>query len=65
VSSHIDLSKTQKAVLAWSAAFFILAELAKSLRVEADIATRIGLVEVLLAILTGIAFGFAASSKKG
>ena len=64
MSSRIELSKTQKALLVWSVAFFILAELAKYLRFEGKAATRIGLIEVLLAIATGIAFGVSASIRK-
>jgi len=64
VSSPIELSKTQKALLIWSVAFFVLAELAKYLRPEGKIAIRLGLIELLLAIATGIAFGVSASLKK-
>jgi len=64
LSSRIELSKTQKALLVWSAAFFLLAELAKHLPIEGKTATRVGLIEVLLAIITGIAFGVSASVKK-
>jgi hypothetical protein len=54
----------QKALLVWSAAFFILAESAKYLRFEGKAAAGIGLIEVLLAIATGIAFGVSASIRK-
>jgi hypothetical protein len=64
VSSRIELSKSQKALLIWSVAFFILAEMAKYLPIEGKTATRVGLIEVLLAIVTGIAFGVSASLKK-
>ncbi|HVG18719.1 MAG TPA: hypothetical protein VNI02_06670 [Blastocatellia bacterium] len=63
MSSRIALSKTQKALLAWSTAFLILAQVIKYLGVEGKAATRIGLIEVMLAIATGIAFGVAASSR--
>jgi len=54
----------QKALLVWSVAFCILAESAKYFRFGGKAATRIGLIEVLLAILTGIAFGVSASIRK-
>lgn len=60
----LELSKIQKALLAWSIAFLILAEVIKYLHIEGKTATRIGLVEVVVAILTGIAFGVMASAKK-
>lgn len=59
------LSKAQKALLAWSTAFLLFAEVIKYLNFEGRAATRIGLIEVALAIVTGIAFGVAASAKKG
>lgn len=65
MSSPIALSKAQKAILIWSVAFLILAQLVKYLNFEGKAATRIGLLEVLLAIGTGIAFGIAASTRKG
>jgi hypothetical protein len=64
VSSRIALSKSQKALLIWSTAFLVLAQLIKYLNIQGRSATRIGLVEVLLAIATGIAFGVAASARK-
>jgi hypothetical protein len=60
----LELSRTQKALLAWSVIFLILAEVIKYLHVEGKAATRIGLVEVVVAMLTGIAFGVTASAKK-
>ena len=41
-----------------------LAEIVKLLHVEGRAATKIGLIEVVVAILTGIAFGIVASAKK-
>ncbi|HEX8186158.1 MAG TPA: hypothetical protein VF747_15450 [Blastocatellia bacterium] len=64
MSSRIEFSTRQKALLVWSVAFCVLAELAKYLHPEGRTATRIGLIEVLLAIATGIAFGVSASIKK-
>jgi hypothetical protein len=60
----LELSRMQKALLAWSIGFLILAEIVKHLHIEGRAATRIGLVEVVIAMLTGIAFGVAASAKK-
>ena len=60
----LELSRTQKALLAWSVIFLILAEVVKLLHIEGKAATRIGLVEVVVAMLTGIALGVAASAKK-
>jgi hypothetical protein len=61
VSSPIALSKAQKGLLAWSTAFLVLAEVIKYFNVQGRAATAIGLVEVVLAIATGVAFGVAAS----
>jgi hypothetical protein len=60
----LELSRMQKALLAWGVSFLILAEAVKHLHVEGRTATRIGLVEVVVAMLTGIALGVAASAKK-
>ncbi|MFP5263313.1 MAG: hypothetical protein ACLGJB_15535 [Blastocatellia bacterium] len=65
MSSRIALSRAQKALLAWSTAFLVLAEVIKYLNVRGRAATAIGLAEVLLAIATGVAFGVAASRKEG
>ena len=59
----VDLSKAQKGLLAWTAGFIALAEIIKRMRVEGRAATLVGLVELMLAILTGIAFGLAATAK--
>ncbi|HST21279.1 MAG TPA: hypothetical protein VLR90_09200 [Blastocatellia bacterium] len=59
----LELSRTQKILLAWSVIFLILAEVVKLLHIEGKAATRIGLVEVVVAMLTGIAFGITASAK--
>lgn len=64
MSSRIALSKSQKALLIWSTAFLVLAQLIKYLNIQGKAATRVGLVELLLAIATGIAFGIAASAKR-
>ncbi len=60
----LELSRAQKVLLAWSAVFLILAEVVKLLHIEGKAATRIGLVEVVVAMLTGIAFGVTASVKR-
>ena len=60
----LELSRAQKALLAWSIIFLILAEVVKLLHIEGKAATRIGLVEVVVAMLTGIAFGITASTRK-
>jgi hypothetical protein len=64
VATRIELSRMQKALLVWSVAFCILAESAKYLSFDVKAAARIGLIEVLLAIATGIAFGVSASIRK-
>ena len=61
--SNGALSKTQKALLAWSAGFLILAEGAKRMRIEGRAATIVGLIELLLAIATGVAFGWATTAN--
>ena len=60
----LELSRAQKALLVWSISFLILAEIVKHLHIEGKAAARIGLIEVAVAILTGVAFGIAASAKK-
>lgn len=60
---NVALSKTQKGLLAWTAGFIALAEIVKSMRVEGRAATLVGLIELMLAIGTGIAFGLAAMAK--
>jgi hypothetical protein len=63
VPSRIALSKTQKAMLVWCMAFLVAAELIKYFSIDERVATKIGLIEVLLAICTGIAFGVATSAR--
>jgi hypothetical protein len=58
------LTGLQKAVLTWAIAFLIAAEAAKYLQLSGGAAKIIGLAELLLAIATGIAAGFAASFRK-
>lgn len=59
----MGLSKAQKALLAWSIIFIAAAEAARALHVEGRAATLLGLAEVVLAVITGIAFGVAQTSK--
>ena len=61
--SNAALSKAQKALLAWSAGFLILAEGVKRMRIEGRAATIVGLIELLLAIATGVAFGWATTAN--
>jgi hypothetical protein len=56
------LSKAQKGLLAWSAGFLLSAEIIKRFRFEGRAATILGLIELLLAIATGVAFGIAATA---
>ena len=60
----LELSRAQKALLVWSISFLILAEVVKLLRIEGRAAAKIGLAEVVVAILTGVAFGIVSSAKK-
>lgn len=61
--SSLDLSKAQKALLAWTAGFLLLAEALKRMRIEGRAATIVGLIELVLAIATGVAFGWAATAN--
>lgn len=58
-----DLSKAQKALLAWSIGFLLLAEGVKRMRIEGRAATIVGLVELILAVATGVAFGWATTAN--
>ena len=60
---NVALSKAQKGLLAWTAGFIALAEIVKGMHVEGRAATLVGLIELVLAIGTGIAFGVAAMAK--
>jgi hypothetical protein len=59
-----NLTGLQKGLLAWSVVFLIAAEGVKFLPLGGRTAKFIGLLELLLALATGIAVGFAASFKK-
>ncbi|HMG36401.1 MAG TPA: hypothetical protein VKM94_20870 [Blastocatellia bacterium] len=60
--ANAGLTKIQKALLAWSAGFLLSAELIKRFRFQGRTATIVGLIELLLAIATGIAFGITATA---
>ena len=60
----MTLSKTQKLLFAWTVIFLIAAEGLKLAHLEGRLATALGLAEVVLAILTGIAFGAVTVAKK-
>lgn len=57
-----NLSKAQKILLAWSAGFLLMAEGVKRMRIEGRAATIVGLIELLVAIATGVAFGLATTA---
>jgi len=59
----LDLTKFQKALLAWTAGFMLLAEAVKRVHIEGRVATLVGFIELFLAIATGIAFGIAATAN--
>ncbi len=59
-----NLTGMQKGLLAWSILFLIAVEAVKYLQLAGRAAKVAGLLELLLAIATGISLGFAASFKK-
>ena len=59
----MGLSKAQRLLLAWSVCFILAAEVVKHLKVSPKAATVIGLIEIVLAIATGIAFGAAQTAR--
>jgi len=59
-----NLTGTQKALLVWSIVFLIAAEAVKFLQLGGRAAKLVGLLELLLAIATGIGVGVTASFKK-
>lgn len=61
--SGMDLSKAQKVLLIWSVGFLFLAEGVKLMRIEGRAATIVGLIELLLAIATGVAFGWTTTAN--
>lgn len=58
------LTRLQKGLLLWSLAFLVAAEGAKYLQLAGRAAKVVGLLELLLAIATGVAVGIAASFRK-
>jgi hypothetical protein len=59
-----NLTGPQKALLAWTVVFLIAAEGAKYLHLGGRAAKSLGLLELLLAMATGVAVGAAASFRK-
>ena len=59
----MGLSKAQKHLLIWSGALLVLAEIIKRVPMGAKTTMMVGLIELILAIRAGIAFGFAASKR--
>ena len=58
------MSKRQKKLLLWSGVLMALALVAQRIQMGQTAAVTIGLVEVVLAIAMGIAFGIAVSDKE-
>jgi hypothetical protein len=58
------MSNRQKLLLLWSAILMALALVAQRIPMGPRAAITIGLVEVLLAIVTGIAFGISVSERE-
>ena len=58
------MSHRQKKLLLWSGALMALALVAQRIQMGHKAAVTVGLVEVLLAIATGIAFGISVSEKE-
>ena len=59
-----SLTSPQKVLLVWSVVFLLAAEAIKLMQLSGRAAKMIGLAELLLAIATGVAVGFAASFRK-
>ena len=59
------MSNRQKKLLMWSGVLMVLALVAQRIPMGHKAAIATGLVEVLFAIATGIAFGIAACDKEG
>jgi len=59
-----NLTGTQKALLVWSIVFLVAAEALKLVQLGGRGARLIGLLELLLAMATGIGIGIAASFRK-
>ena len=55
------MSKRQKQLVVWSAGLMIIALAAQRIQMGHSVAIAVGLIEVLLAIATGIAFGLTVS----
>ncbi|MFL6214286.1 MAG: hypothetical protein ACJ74J_10395 [Blastocatellia bacterium] len=59
-----NLTTTQKALLVWSIVFLVAAEAVKFSQLSGRAAKLVGLLELLLAMATGIAVGITASLRK-
>ena len=59
-----NLTSTQKALLVWSILFLIAAEAVKFLPLGGRTVKLVGLLELLLAMATGVAIGITASFRK-
>ena len=59
----MGLSKAQKHLLFWSVGLLVFAEIIKRVPMSEKTTMMVGLTELILAILAGVAFGFAASRR--
>ena len=59
------MSSRQKKLLLWSGVLMVLALVAQRIPMGHKASITVGLVEVLFAIGTGIAFGIAVDDKEG
>lgn len=59
----MGLSKAQKWLLVGSGALLVLAVVIRRVPMSEKMTMAVGLIELILAIAAGIAFGFAASKR--
>ena len=59
-----NLTALQKGLLAWTIVFLGSAEAIKFLTLSGRLAKLVGLVELLLAMITGVAVGLSTSLKR-
>ena len=59
----MELLKSHKWLFGWSAFLIILALVAKNIPMSKSVAQLVGVIELLLAIATGIAFGWMATKR--
>jgi hypothetical protein len=57
------ISTSQKWLLGWTGVFILGAALLKQVQLSETTSVALGLVELLLAIATGVAFGLAVSRQ--